>query len=191
MGGWPCASTAYSANRLASSSLRIIKPCFSLSHQPFISLANILTCFWTSLRNSDWNSTSCMSNTLPRLVMYCAGVMVYGASVGAIASSVEASCSNLRCSVKRSLISEIIRASSKMSLRLCAASCSLCNSSIRDLTSESLLPCVPELCPSIVFTDLYSEKALVLRWLLSIHFSNSSKLTPVSIVLCFFAQFLS
>ena len=168
-----------------------MKPCFSLSHQPFSCLANIVVCFRTVSLNLLLNFTRCISNTLPLLVVYCAWVMVYAASVGVVVSSLELFCSNFRCSVKRSFISEIMRASSNISLWPCAASCSLCSSSMRDLISESLSTCVLELCSSTLLTDLYSANALVLRWLLSIHFLKSSKFTAVTTVLWLFAQSLS
>ena len=74
-GGCDCASVAYSANRSASSLLRIMKPCFSLSHQPFSCLANIVVCFRTVSLNSLLNFTRYISRTLPLFVVYCAGVI--------------------------------------------------------------------------------------------------------------------
>ena len=73
-------SARYSPKRIASSSLRIINPPCSLSHHPLYSLRTIEFATRLCLEFSSVGIfTRCISSTLPFLVVYCAGAIVYGA----------------------------------------------------------------------------------------------------------------
>lgn len=74
---FPVRSRTVSASFCARSSLRIMKPPFSWSYQPFSAFARSFAARCCSFVNGSTNFTKNISSTLPRLVVYCVGSMLY------------------------------------------------------------------------------------------------------------------